>query len=48
MYDAHLSFDVAGGSATTFGTAQPRDDDTRRGVGGAFDTARLSWRLSHR
>lgn len=50
MYDAHPSFDllmryfeldVGGGTATTFRTAQPRDDDTRRGVGGAFDTARL-------
>lgn len=50
MYDAHPSFDLlmryfeldeSRGNATIFRTAQPRDDDARRGVGGAFDTARL-------
>jgi hypothetical protein len=50
MYDAHPSFDllmryfeldVSAGTATIFPTAKPRDDDLRRGVGGAFDTARL-------
>jgi hypothetical protein len=52
MHDAHPNFDLlmryfdldAGcgtATATIFPTAQPRDDDVRRGVGGAFDTARL-------